>query len=355
MATDSTVRYQKLPGRSIAFATGKSSTLWTGPDHLLLVAGTRFSEDYKRFYFSDIKAIVLRRTRQWELQLKIAGVITALAGLFAVFAMKMTHPNVGLAIFLGILGGIALFSLIFNLIAGPTCVCHLRTPVQQEEIPSLCRLRTARKTLKKIRPLIESVQGAMSEVGIGQIAAIAAGYTGEPENSGATRRQALWPPIVPPVPIEKTNVLWHGGLIATLLLNAGAVAYLGYARQSGAAFALEWCAVLGLGVLIIAGTAVHRSWRLGSWVRTGLWAVWILTLIGFSLAARIQQVISIAANPKIGLTMPPLASSLYSSAPGAAICFVLWAVVEFVLLMAERSQRSAAIQQPSAEPQSWNP
>src|SRR4030088_1939833 len=54
--------YRKLPGRR--FGILFTSTLWIGPDHLLSVRKGRFAEEYRRFYFSDIQAIVLQKARR---------------------------------------------------------------------------------------------------------------------------------------------------------------------------------------------------------------------------------------------------------------------------------------------------
>jgi hypothetical protein len=52
--------------------------------------------------------------------------------------------------------------LLINNLLGSTCACQLRTAVQIEDLPSLCRLRQARKILEKIRPLIAAAQGRLT-------------------------------------------------------------------------------------------------------------------------------------------------------------------------------------------------
>ena len=46
-----------------------------------------------------------------------------------------------------------------NLALGPACACQLRTAVQLEDLPSMVRLRRARKILDRLRPLITAAQG----------------------------------------------------------------------------------------------------------------------------------------------------------------------------------------------------
>ena len=53
--------------------------------------------------------------------------------------------------------------LISNVILGPTCVCYIRTAVQTERLGSVTRIPAARRLLKRIRPLIEGVQGSLSQ------------------------------------------------------------------------------------------------------------------------------------------------------------------------------------------------
>ena len=67
------VQYQRLPGGGMArkgssfiAATRTTCRLWLGDDHLLQVESMGgYSETYKRFYFRDIQAIIVQRTRTW--------------------------------------------------------------------------------------------------------------------------------------------------------------------------------------------------------------------------------------------------------------------------------------------------
>jgi hypothetical protein len=84
--------------------------------------------------------------------------------------------------------------LVANLLLGPTCVCHLKTAVQTEELPSLRRLRRARKVLARLRPLIVAAQG---ELTLGEIAA----RTGQASGPGAVFAASgdINAPLEPPV------------------------------------------------------------------------------------------------------------------------------------------------------------
>jgi hypothetical protein len=153
--------YVRLPGRGyrrqgVVSVTARRSRLWLGADHLLLLETQWYTEEYKRFYFRDIQAITIRKTDNGKyinlvwMSLAIptlAGVIFSSGG-WQVFWIIVT----------AIFGGF----LLLNALYGPTSVCHLRTAVQTEELPSLKRLRRARKVLARLRPLIAEAQGQFS-------------------------------------------------------------------------------------------------------------------------------------------------------------------------------------------------
>ena len=52
--------YRKMPGTGGGLF--HRSTLWLGPDHLLLVQSTPVSETYRRFYFRSIQNVTVRKT-----------------------------------------------------------------------------------------------------------------------------------------------------------------------------------------------------------------------------------------------------------------------------------------------------
>ncbi len=155
--------YRRLPGRGIkreGFFSGafnaRRSRLWLGQDHLLCIESQWYTENYRRFYFRDIQAVIIRKT--------ISGkIINLVLGLLALLALLPAFGNTGgWQTFWIIWGGVFSFFLLLNTFAGPTCVCHMRTAVQTEELPSLRRLRRARKVLARVRPLIAEAQGQLS-------------------------------------------------------------------------------------------------------------------------------------------------------------------------------------------------
>ncbi len=146
--------YRRLPGREAGLLS--YSRLWLGPDHLLLVRTTGFSEEYKRFYFRDIQAIVARRTDLREILSAIVAFATVVFGVMAVFT------DSGWRGFFIVLSAISVVALLANWLRGPTCVCHIRTAVQTEELSPLKRFRATRRFIERLRPNIEKAQGLLA-------------------------------------------------------------------------------------------------------------------------------------------------------------------------------------------------
>jgi len=142
---------------AFSLVSSSRSSLWLGKDHLLLVDTEGYTETYKRFYFRDIQAFILRKTVRMTVLLIITGLFVALFG-FCALAIK---DEVGKWVF-GILTGVVAIPFLLNLFYGPTCSCQLRTAVQTEELPSISRVRRARKILARLRPLIVEAQGQLT-------------------------------------------------------------------------------------------------------------------------------------------------------------------------------------------------
>jgi hypothetical protein len=143
---------------AIAFST--RSSLWLGKDHLLQIDTSGYTESYKRFHFRDIQALVLGTTQTW---LYLASAFGALAALCGVIAILGNGPIV--AWIFGSMAGLFGLRMLFDLIAGPTTKCYLRTAVQTEGLVSVARLRQARKIFETLRPLITNAQGKLTPVG----------------------------------------------------------------------------------------------------------------------------------------------------------------------------------------------
>jgi hypothetical protein len=156
--------YQRLPGRGmrtegnslIAFSRS-FCRLWLGGDHLLLTDRTGYTETYKRFYYRDIQAVLIRKTNSATIWNCIMG---AFALIFALWALGVDNlpGRIALWIFAGFFG---IFTAV-NLLRGPSCMTHIKTAVQTEQLPAWSRVRTARKGMTKLRPRLLQAQGEVS-------------------------------------------------------------------------------------------------------------------------------------------------------------------------------------------------
>jgi len=153
--------YQRLPGRRwLTFGFSRGS-LWLGRDHLLLILNRGYSEEYRRFYYTDIQAIQMRQSMTGTITSLVLGILSVLL-LLAVLATKRSRWDTIDIVFWGTMGGLLLFVFLVNWIKGPTCICHLRTAVQTEMLPPLHRVHAAKKALARLRPAVEAAQGALS-------------------------------------------------------------------------------------------------------------------------------------------------------------------------------------------------
>ena len=229
MASDTPV-YQKLPGRGVRHKPWYAlcflapiillgitrCRLWLGLDHLLAVDCTISSEEYRRFYFRDIEAVIIRRTAARQVwNWVLIALILLTAGPF-VLAWR-SEGSGGLLITAMIIAAFWGIFLLVNSLRGATCKTHIRTAVQIEELPSLGRLPVARKVLARLQPLIVAAQGAATSEELAAAPWMAGGAAGAAPGS---------PYYGKPLRAEKGYV--HGGLFALLIVEAvlSAVAWI---------------------------------------------------------------------------------------------------------------------------------
>lgn len=143
--------YHRL-GRPLGGAAAYSS-LWEGPDHLLLVKSTGYTEEYQQIQYTDVQSIMVtesERRMTWNIVWIVAGVITA----FPLVLGLIEHQE---PIVSGILMAVILTFLAINHFRGPTCKVFLITRVQTVRLPFV-RRRKAEKILARIQPLIDAAQ-----------------------------------------------------------------------------------------------------------------------------------------------------------------------------------------------------
>ena len=154
--------YQKLPGTKKGFLIGKHS-LWQGKDHLLYIFSRFGAEDYKRFYFNDIQAIITRKTIVGKIQNIVLGCFILM------FLVPVSFFDGGWSIFYAVVCGMMFLFLLINFYKGPTCETRLQTAVQTERLHSLSRLKIACRVMDRLRPFIQLAQGTLKPEDINKI------------------------------------------------------------------------------------------------------------------------------------------------------------------------------------------
>src|SRR5438552_12683123 len=141
--------YRKLPGARRTPL--RKATLWLAGDHILSLDSHRFSEEYKRYYFKDIQAIIVT-TGSTAMSRAMDLVVAIVLALVALSAWRLQSRVAAIA------GGVILIAFLIFKSLGPLCNCQLFTAVSRDTLPSLNRLPTAESVLRIIGPLIEQAQ-----------------------------------------------------------------------------------------------------------------------------------------------------------------------------------------------------
>lgn len=146
--------YRRLPGSRILSPTSG----WLGADHLLFVSRAFFTETHFRFYYRDIHAFIVVKTVAGKAWTPMLG---AALGLILLLNFSVDPSTPGLLITEVALAA----ALAINLALGPTCSFHIKTAVGVKKLPSVARVRKARRFLDQIRPLIQQAQGPAPTAG----------------------------------------------------------------------------------------------------------------------------------------------------------------------------------------------
>jgi hypothetical protein len=128
--------YDKIPGLGSGrggLQVAMRTRLYRGPDHLLIVQSTGYTEEYKRVFFRDIRYVEVRHTNGQTVQAIVLMVIAMLISLLY-FA---TVPVVAVVL----LASPFVIWFVLNLVWGPTCACFVSTNVQTLQLPTPRRLK----------------------------------------------------------------------------------------------------------------------------------------------------------------------------------------------------------------------
>jgi len=150
------MKYRKLPGHRRGLF--HSASLWLGADHLLSVKGARVREEYKRFHFRDIQAIVIADAPRFHVSTRSMGIG---AVWLAAYIAVVNRTSLAHAIFWPIFAGLVISWLYIS--GACSCRCRIFTAVSRDDLPSIYRTWTARRFLEQLEPHILAAQGGMPE------------------------------------------------------------------------------------------------------------------------------------------------------------------------------------------------
>ncbi len=136
---------------------GVYRSLWLGPDHILQVESTGYTESYQRFGFSDIQAFFIagsNRRTWWNV---IWGIWILITGIFFLAAITSHEVPAVSSVFLAI--GIGF--VVWNNALGKSCRVYVVTKVQTVQLGALARRRKAQRILGRLQPMIEAAQAGL--------------------------------------------------------------------------------------------------------------------------------------------------------------------------------------------------
>jgi hypothetical protein len=138
---------------------GTYTSLWLGPDHLLLVTSSGYSESYQRFYFRDIQCLVAADSVRFAVLNAVFGCLLLFSGIPAIIYLARDGSLSPWALVLMVP---VLLLLLWNLFLGRTCNVTLLSGVQSVRLPPLSRFRRTRKAFARLVPLIEAAQATLT-------------------------------------------------------------------------------------------------------------------------------------------------------------------------------------------------
>ena len=150
--------YGKLTGKRRVFFN--SSQLWIAHDHLLMSVSSGFGEEYRRYMFNDIQAIVVTELESRMAQQAVMGILSLAAFVLAVVIPQSVWAKVLWAIPASGL----VTAVIVDIARGRSCRCVLQTAVSEHVLEPVTRMRTANAVLATLNPVIQSTQGQLNQI-----------------------------------------------------------------------------------------------------------------------------------------------------------------------------------------------
>ena len=304
--SDAGPSYERLPGRgrktSGWIGLGAAvNTIWLASDHLLLRESVYgLSESYKRFYFRDIQAFIVRRSARWIAWISIWMILS----LVFIFCWGMTQRRAGVWL---VLAAICFFLAVIQLARGPTCVTYLVTAVQRELLGSLNTRRKVRRVFKTLVPLIEGKQGRFDSSSLAEPA------TSPPGEPSAARTAAVSAaPVTAPIAVTPSRL--HLALFLTTLIG-GCVALWETFKSSAVTINVAAVLLAAIIVLAVITLALQGRRRVSKLVAGFTWTItigyivaWILIYTIYSTVFSFQQAADRAKRhqpPEVSFEMSP--------------------------------------------------
>ena len=141
-----------------ASGVGTHSSLWLGPDHLMIATSSGYTESYARLQFRDVQGFFVTpsdRRFAWRISWAIPAISCAIVA--GVSLLSHETPRVS-----GIIFALTLIGLVWNELLGPSCHAFVVTGVQTARLPSLVRRKKTRSVLGRLQPLIEAAQADLA-------------------------------------------------------------------------------------------------------------------------------------------------------------------------------------------------
>lgn len=151
------------------------SSLWQGEDHLLYVRGNGFlipfSEEYLRFRYKDIQALVIVGTSGRLFSAILFGIGALLFGSLSGLFLSMRDPGELTPLIMTLLLPFPLamlFLLLFvrTLLLGQRCVVEVQTSLKKERFRMLTRLPLARRIVASVDVVIRQAQDELGVSGV---------------------------------------------------------------------------------------------------------------------------------------------------------------------------------------------
>lgn len=163
LSMPATTPLRRLSGASptVRWRNGVRATLWLGDTQLVQELVRAYTLEIQRFALVDIQAVQFRRTPR--------GLVCNVVLLLLLVPLGLALPTIlgdGGAVLRGHIVFWCVFVLcvallVVNLARGPTCRATITTALGPQELPSLSRVRTARRALDMIAANVAAVQGAL--------------------------------------------------------------------------------------------------------------------------------------------------------------------------------------------------